>query len=163
MAHVCILNQQSSLKFLETPLQALVESVLSEEGQSCDELALHFVETAEICRLHADFFNDPSTTDCISFPIDIDSEMGDEYRVLGEVFVCPETAINYAKEHNSNPYEELTLYVVHGLLHLLAYDDIEDEDRVLMREAETRNMNRLRRLGLILSPPLIQTKEASCI
>jgi probable rRNA maturation factor len=77
-----------------------------------------------------------------------DQDDDDGYRVLGEVFVCPETAIHYVKSNGGDVYQELTLYTVHGLLHLIGYDDIEDEDRVLMRKEETRYLEHVSSQGL---------------
>lgn len=100
-----------------------------------DEVIIHLVSKPQICKLHADFFNDPSPTDCISFPMD--NELGKEgYRVLGEIFVCPAVALEYAEEHGKDPMDELKLYLVHGILHLLGYDDIKPKDRQKMRRME---------------------------
>ena len=73
-----------------------------------------------------------------------------ELKILGEIFVCPKTAIEYAVQYKKNPYEEVTLYIVHGLLHLLGYDDIEKNARNLMRKAERKHMKALTQKGLIL-------------
>lgn len=113
-----------------------------------DEASIHFVDTPTICSLHEQFFDDPSTTDCISFPMDDAEEEG--YRVLGDVFVCPETADNYVKENGGDVYHEITLYVVHGLLHLLGYDDIEEEDQALMRAEEAEYLKQVAAKGLWL-------------
>lgn len=118
----------------------------------CDEISFHFVTTKKICQLHADFFNDPTTTDCITFPID--EEDSDDYRVLGEVFVCPQTAIDYSQKKQADPYRETTLYLVHGLLHLIGYDDIDPSDRKKMRSMERACMAELEKNGLILSKKL---------
>ena len=66
------------------------------------------------------------------------------YRVLGEVFICPKAALDYTELEGGDPADELTLYVVHGLLHLLGYDDIALEDERVMREAERKHMAQLR-------------------
>ena len=142
-----ITNRQHSL--IIPDVSEIVLAVLGLEQQKCDEVSIYFVDTAEISMLHSKFFNDASPTDCISFPMDKDNVEG--YRMLGDIFVCPQTAIEYAEEHNTSPYWEVTLYIVHGLLHLLGYDDIEDEDVVIMRKAEEKHMENLRRLGLILT------------
>ena len=70
--------------------------------------------------------------------------------MLGEVFVCPATAIAYAAEHGNDPHQETSLYIVHGLLHLMGYDDLDDASILLMRQAEERHMNQLQTLGLLL-------------
>lgn len=127
---------------------ALTKEVLSCEDCHCDEVALHFVGTQKICSLHAEYFNDPSLTDCISFPIDSDASSG--YQMLGEVFVCPETARRYVNVHGGDLYEEITLYTVHGLLHLLGYDDLTERDRRIMRQKEHFHIQNLKSKKLIL-------------
>ena len=149
---VHIFNQQSDLSISTPQVEKLVIECLKLEGVECDEVSVQFVDTQMISDLHQRFFNDPSTTDCISFPIDQDEDTG--YRVLGEVFVCPKTGVNYAKENQLDPYVEISLYIIHGLLHLIGYDDIGDEEPE-MREAEKRHLDHLTAKGLVL-------KETSC-
>lgn len=147
-----VFDRQSALKISNDQVQRLVQQVIREEKQTCDEVAVYFVDTAAICELHEQFFQDASPTDCISFPMDEESH-GLSYRILGDVFVCPETAISYANRHQLDAYEETTLYIVHGLLHLMGYDDLQKEDRRRMRRAETRHMRKLKNSLLLLHSP----------
>lgn len=151
---VSIFNQQSSLKISSDQVQNLVPQVICGEGQKCDEICIYFVDVPTICQLHEQFFNDPSPTDCISFPLDAENDEDFPYRLLGEVFVCPATAVAYAEKHKVDPYEETTLYIVHGLLHLMGYDDLLDDDRQDMRQAEDRHMRELKKLNLQLRHPI---------
>jgi len=129
-----IAQRQNDFRLSETSIRDLVEAFLTHAKCSYDEVSIHFVDAPEICDLHGQFFDDPSLTDCISFPMDDSSEEG--YRVMGEIFVCPETARQYVADHGGDIYKEMTLYVIHGLLHLIGYDDIEEEDERKMRAAE---------------------------
>lgn len=95
-------------------------------------MVIHFVTKAKIGALHRTYFDDPSPTDCISFPMDTPSKEA----LLGEVFVCPAVAVEYAKEHGLDPKNEVLLYVIHGLLHLLGYDDCDPKSRKEMRRQE---------------------------
>ena len=141
---VRIFNRQRTLALTALPVRRLVTHVLAQEGKTCDEVSIYFVNTPTICRLHADYFNDPSPTDCISFPLDeADDDEGFPYRVLGDVFVCPETAVKYAQSRSLDPYHEVTLYIVHGLLHLMGYDDMNPICRRRMRRAEKRHLQAL--------------------
>ena len=146
--NIQITNDQTDLAVNPQQVQSIVREVLKIEQETCDEVSICFVDTATICQLHQDFFNDPSPTDCISFPLD--EEEDSTYRVLGEIFVCPATAIQYAAENHLDKYEETTLYIIHGLLHLMGYDDLEEEDCQLMRAAEQRHLTHLRAKNLIL-------------
>ena len=136
------------LKHERHKIEAIAILVLTHEGKSCDEVAFHFVPASVICTLHDQFFDDPSITDCISFPMDKEAQAGFCY--LGDVFVCCEQAVNYAHEHDLDPYREITLYIVHGLLHLLGYDDVQASDRARMRAKEKKYMLLLEKTGNIL-------------
>ncbi|HEY8931810.1 MAG TPA: rRNA maturation RNase YbeY [Rariglobus sp.] len=102
------------------------------------ELSLAFMTDAKLAKLHDDFLDDPTTTDVITF------EGQPEFGVAGEVCVSADTAAAYAKEHQRDFSEELTLYVVHGWLHLAGYDDLVPAKKRKMRAAEARAMKLLR-------------------
>ncbi len=142
-------NRQSSLRICTKQVRKIIKAVLEEEGQSCDEVSVYFVDTTTISQLHAQFLQDPSPTDCLSLPMD--QEQDSPYRVLGEVFVCPETAIRYATRHQLDPHRETTLYLVHGLLHLMGYDDLTPKERQQMRRREACHFRNLEERGLLPS------------
>lgn len=144
-----IFNNQEALQLSQEAVQKVVAEVIHLEKQRCHEVSIYFVDTPEMCRLHEQYFGDPSTTDCISFPMD-DSE--EEYRILGDVFVCPETAVRYASTHHTDPFNEITLYIIHGLLHLMGYDDMDEKDRKMMRLAEKKCMAKIKKNNIHLNP-----------
>ena len=111
---------------------------------SCQEIALYFVGVRTITKLHADYFKDPTPTDCITFPL---KALGADF--LGEIFVSPQAALDY---NPLRPYQEITLYILHGLLHLLGYDDIDRKKRALMRREEKRLMALAKKNKCILEP-----------
>ncbi len=149
---VNVIDQQTELRISIEQVQQIVQYVVKQEGQICDEVNIYLVDTLTICQLHEQFFDDPSPTDCISFPMD--EKVGKEVypRILGEVFICPSTAIAYANDHKVDPYKEATLYLIHGLLHLMGYDDLEEQDILLIRQAEERHLQNLQALNLLLQP-----------
>lgn len=132
---ITVLNHQKDLFINKSSVRALVVETLRFLKISYSEVAIYFVSEDEIKKLHEEFFDDPTTTDCISFPMDEE--------ILGEVFVCPKTAIEYAKKRDLDPYEETTLYIIHGLLHLIGYDDLEEKERRVMRKKEKSCMHHL--------------------
>lgn len=136
---VNVINRQRDLSLDSRVVKKLVKRVIEDEGESCDEVSVYFVKTAEISKLHADYFDDPSPTDCISFPLD-DTQDSEGYRHLGEVFVCPAVALSYATKKSLDPTQETLLYIIHGLLHLLGYDDQDPKAKRRMRRAEKRHV-----------------------
>jgi probable rRNA maturation factor len=148
---VSIAFESSALNLNEKSIQLIVEESLRYEQVTCDEINLYFVDTAAITSLHEEHFDDPTTTDCITFPLDPPFSPAPFPKVLGDVFVCVNTAIDYAKENDLCAYEELSLYIIHGLLHLIGFDDIEEEDRLIMRQKEQEHLTHLKAKKLLLT------------
>ena len=122
-------------------IEKLVFLVLKRLKATCDEVILHFVTKKKISEIHKIYFNDPTPTDCISFPIDSPSSKIKGYKVLGEVFVCPKVAMEYSQSHQIDCCEELGRYIIHGLLHLVGYDDLAEAQQKKMRQMENRLLN----------------------
>lgn len=91
-----------------------------------DAVSLLLTDDAEIARLHGVFLGDPTETDVISFDID----------ATAEVVVNVDRAAREATRRGVSRADELALYVVHGVLHVCGFDDIEQEARARMRIAE---------------------------
>lgn len=103
-----------------------------EGGCPPGELSLVFLTDPALAQLHAEFLDDPSETDVITF------EGSPAAGLAGEVCVSVDTAVAYAKAHRHDFATELTLYVVHGWLHLAGYDDLVPAKKRIMRRAEAR-------------------------
>ncbi|HEY0968575.1 MAG TPA: rRNA maturation RNase YbeY [Opitutaceae bacterium] len=101
------------------------------------ELSLAFLTDAALAELHGSFLDDPTTTDVITF--EAQPGMG----AAGEICVSADTARSFAKAKKLDFSRELTLYVVHGWLHLAGYDDLQPAKKRLMRAAEARAMKLL--------------------
>ncbi len=89
-------------------------------------VSLLLTDDAEIAALHGEFLGDPTPTDVITFPLDDGVE----------IVVSVECARREARARGHAIRAELALYVVHGVLHVCGYDDIEARDRARMRAAE---------------------------
>lgn len=107
------------------------------------ELSVAFLTDAALARLHADFLDDPSVTDVITF------EAQPALGSAGEICVSADTARLFANEHRRDFSEELTLYLVHGWLHLAGYDDLKPVKKRRMRTAEARAMGMLAEAGAV--------------
>ena len=133
---------------------ALIRTLDTHAGQflgGCPpgELSLAFLTDAGLARLHADFLADPGVTDVITFA-------GDPVHGLaGEICVSADAAVRQIypersrrnKISKNNFSDELTLYIVHGWLHLAGYDDLAPREKRKMRAAEARALKLLRAAG----------------
>ncbi len=113
------------------------------------ELSLVFLTDADLAQLHDQFLDDPTLTDVITFEGDFTAG------VAGEICVSVDAALRHVgvdpASHRALPAArladfsaELTLYLVHGWLHLAGYDDLQPAKKRLMRRAEARAMKLLR-------------------
>lgn len=136
MPRIHIENRQKAFPISKRFFSKIVRETLKFLQVDCEEVAVYFVTVPEISSLHDQFFQDGTPTDCISFPLD------ETY--LGDIFVCPEVAIAYAKKRTLDPLQETILYVVHGILHLIHYDDQSPEDKKIMRRMEKKCMTYLK-------------------
>ena len=117
------------------------------------ELSLVFMTDEALAALHGRFLDDPSSTDVITF--EGNSALG----VAGEVCVSADTAASYAEAHHRDFRSELTLYVVHGWLHLAGHDDLQPAKKRAMRRAEARAMRVLVAAGAVPEFSLRHTRQ----
>ena len=122
----------------EEELRELARDTLRGEGIEGSELSISFVEQAEMAELHERFMNEPGPTDVLSFPLDDAHEAKGRdglRRLLGDVVVAPAEA---ERNNPDDPDAELRLLLVHGILHLLGYDHLDDGARTRMWERQER-------------------------
>ena len=110
------------------------------------ELSLVFLTDAALAQLHADFLADPAPTDVITFAGD------PAHGTAGEICLSVDAALRHVRALAPRPSPlafstELTLYVVHGWLHLAGYDDLQPAKKRQMRRAESRAMRLLQSFG----------------
>jgi probable rRNA maturation factor len=124
-------NRQRSLT-LDVPfLERLLRSLFRAEGISRGEVSVSIVRDDEIHQLNRSYLSHDYPTDVLSFVLDRDGA-----ELNGEIVVSSDTALARCREFGWSAHDELTLYVIHGALHLVGYDDKTAEDCRLMRERE---------------------------
>lgn len=110
-------------------------SVLAKEKKhqltSKTQVNFLFVNDREIKKWHKEYLYDPTPTDVISFSMrEGGHSMGED--ILGDIVISVDTAKRQAKENGKKLNEELTLYMIHGVLHLLGYDDLTPQKKKKM-------------------------------
>jgi probable rRNA maturation factor len=110
-------------------LVAVARETMVGEGVGDAELSLSLVTEDEMADLHERYMGEPGPTDVLSFPLDEDDRDEGGVRLLGDVVIAPSVAARDAPE---DPAAELRLLVVHGILHLLGHDHLEEEARARM-------------------------------
>lgn len=114
-------------------LKDVLEYTLEHEKVKNAIFGVIFVDNEEIKELNKTYRNIDKITDVISFALEDDSDrLNNNIRVLGDIYICIPRMKEQAKEYNHSEKRELSFLGVHGLLHLLGYDHMKEEDEKIM-------------------------------
>lgn len=133
-----ISNRQSRLPVDEQLMKRAVTLVIEESPYVSAEISIGVVDDQEMHQLNVSYLDHDYPTDVLSFPL----TKTDEF-LAGEILVSIDTAESQAKDHGLSTGRELTLYVIHGALHLVGFDDKQESDRQVMRQKEQWFMQKI--------------------
>jgi probable rRNA maturation factor len=135
-------------RFLKKTVQALLAELKISEA----ELGIHLVGKKEMARVNWQFLRHEGSTDVITFDhrdcqLPISNRQLEtrnwKLEIQGELFICVDDAISQAKEFGTTWQAEIIRYTIHGVLHLLGYDDLRPALRRKMKREENRLVRRL--------------------
>jgi probable rRNA maturation factor len=137
--YVAITNQHSH-PVDEESLRQVVMTTLAKEGVGPVEVSLLLGDDPTIAALNEAYRGHAAPTDVLAFP---QAEAGGlpaaPWPLLGDVAVSVDAAARQAAAYGWSVDEELALLVLHGVLHLLGYEDEEETERAVMQAAEERH------------------------
>jgi probable rRNA maturation factor len=134
---VQIADRQNAIPLDRRLLRRAVAKVLRRAGVREAQISLAVVDDDAISQLNWRFLRHRGPADVLSFLLD------DRDALEGEVVVGAETAVRTAADYGWPPHDELLLYVVHGMLHLVGYDDRTTRQRREMKRGETEVLQKL--------------------
>ncbi|MBQ7028854.1 MAG: rRNA maturation RNase YbeY [Thermoguttaceae bacterium] len=122
----------------ETPIdfermERAVAKILADAGVERGRMEIVVLDSEPMRETNVQFLGHDYPTDVLAFALEDDLENG---LLEGNVLVCPDVAAERAPEFGWDAAEELLLYVIHGALHLVGYDDHSPEDAPTMRAKE---------------------------
>ena len=101
----------------------------------CGELSIIFTSNKHIRLINQKYLNHDYNTDVITF------DYGDENTISGDVFISVEEVKINAQSYQVDQDEELRRVMIHGVNHLLGFDDSNDEERRIMRQMENEALH----------------------
>ena len=136
---IVVANRQRTRRLDRKLIEEIAQEVLTGLGVENVALGLHFVSAKEMARVHQQFMNIAGSTDVITF----DHGSEPPTSVHGEIFISVEDAIAQAREFKTTWQSEVARYVIHGILHLLGFDDLKPAARKKMKQAENRLVKKI--------------------
>jgi len=122
-------NFEIDLKFWQLKSQLILDHI-NKRGQI---LSIVFVNSDEILKMNQEFLNHDYVTDIITF-----EDTLDQPDFLGEIYICLDQCKNQCQEYQHNFDQELFTLIIHGILHLIGYDDLHEENKKKMFAEQDR-------------------------
>lgn len=122
-------------------VDAALESFENNDEDS--EILIRLVDDAESAELNQQYRHKSGPTNILSFPFEVPDGM--EMDLLGDLVICAPLIAQEAEQQNKSAEHHWAHITVHGVLHLLGYDHVEEQDA---EEMEAREIEILRRLGI---------------
>ena len=125
---VVLSNRQRTMAVCSKTLKRLFIAAMDAVGMTDSDISLAIVNDKTIAELHETWLGIPGPTDVLSFDLSSTeyaqpSHQGKRHRIHGEIIASAETALREARVYSWSPEHELSYYLIHGLLHLVGYDD----------------------------------------
>ena len=124
-------------------LELWANAVLNYEGLSEREVTIRFTDEAESQSLNHEYRGKNKPTNVLSFPFE--APPGIEINLLGDLVICAPVISREAEEQRKKVSDHYAHMTVHGLLHLMGYDHIDDADA---EEMESKEIDILASLGI---------------
>ena len=129
---VTVYNTHPTETVSEVELRRLVDALLREETRITAEISIILCDRARHVELHRKYLGHNHPTDVLAFPL------GDAEPIEGEVYVDLDTARDRHNEFSCEFEVEVARYVIHGVLHLLGFDDKDPEKTAEMKNREEK-------------------------
>jgi probable rRNA maturation factor len=117
-------------------IETWANAVLVAENTGEQEITVRFTDDEESQTLNHDYRGKDKPTNVLSFPFEVPP--GIEMNLLGDLVICVPVIMREAQEQDKTPTNHYAHMVVHGILHLLGYDHIDDADADIMEAKEIR-------------------------
>jgi probable rRNA maturation factor len=133
MIRIHVFNAHPKYKRRHAGFIALLRRVLKDEAVDAAAISVIFIGDRKMIKLNTDYLGHTCTTDVLSFPLSDDTR-----NLEGEVYVNLDQAKRQGKEFGVTFIEEESRLVVHGILHLIGYDDRTKSEKEKMTARENR-------------------------
>jgi probable rRNA maturation factor len=127
-----VLQNETNNNVFDEKIEEIIAFLL-ERFNKKSEIAVAIATKAEIQNFNKDYRNLDKPTNVLSFPSGVPTEIAD---ILGDIIICFEVVEMEAQEQNKTFENHLIHMLVHGFLHLLGYDHIDEKDATKMENLE---------------------------
>ncbi len=122
-------------------MEKIIDKTLETEKVKNAVFSVVFVDEDKIKSINNDYRGIFKVTDVISFAFEDNGKLNIDIRNLGDIFICIPKMIEQAKEYGHSETREICFLCVHGILHLLGYDHMNEIEEKIMIEKQELVLN----------------------
>lgn len=153
-------SKQLDFDYADIIKKVIEECLDSEEFPYETEISVLLTDNKEIQELNKNFRGKDLPTDVLSFPaleytkageFSFLEEAGDEYFnpetgevILGDIVISVEKAISQAEDYGHSVIREIAFLTAHSMFHLMGYDHMTDEERLIMEDKQNKVLDQLK-------------------
>jgi probable rRNA maturation factor len=136
---IAVSNLQTRVRVNRRRVSQIARAVIAgERAGNAAEIGVCFLTDARIRRFNREFHGTDCTTDVLAF------DLGAPGECRADIVISADTASANAGIFGTTPLHECYLYLIHGMLHLLGYDDSTPRKRAVMRRRENHYLKQLK-------------------
>lgn len=121
------------------PLGGLVVAECRDKLPGASAVGVRLVPAEEMVRLNQTFRHKDYVANVLSFPADGDTwDEDDKMHYLGDVAICPDKVVEEANDQGKTVEDHFRHLALHGVLHILGYDHLDEEEAEEMESLEIR-------------------------
>jgi rRNA maturation RNase YbeY len=156
--NVAVASHQHTRKINLRLLKKITRELLAELGLEKAEIGICLVAAPEMTLLNETFLKHKGSTDVITFDYHMEGRAGSPLPAArsgalrrarptlhGEIFVCVDEAVLQARKFDTSWQSEIVRYIIHGVLHLVGFDDSSAGARRKMKREENRRLREMTR------------------
>ena len=135
MIDIKIINDYShKLEYLDKDISSIINFIIKNEDRNADSITIILTNRLYLSKLKKKYFNVDHYTDVIAFNFEDKGELDIE----GEIYISIDDVMDNSKTYSSNFNNEFCRVLIHGLLHLVGYDDDVPDNIKIMRKLEEK-------------------------
>lgn len=123
-------------------LNGLIDYAIKAENLQNLVFNVIIVDSEKIKEINKNYRGIDKVTDVISFALEDNEDIVyDDFRLLGDIYICIDKIYSQAEEYDHSVLRELSFLTIHGFLHLLGYDHMNEEDEKVMFKRQEEILN----------------------
>lgn len=115
-------------------LSSWIDKIIEKEGCETGDISVIFVSDEYLLQVNNQYLEHDYFTDIITF------DYSEDHIVSGDLFISVDTVLSNSQDFNVTFLQELHRVIIHGVLHLIGFDDKSDADQEIMTKMENLSL-----------------------